>query len=226
MQNVVQPNYVVDSDAEYMSNSNIILYEQYVSNNAEPVVPSNVSSVQNDVLMMIINDMYEQAAQCLYANELNKVVNEPLTAKLAKYKKQVEVYEKRAKFELTEREQKIDEQMRIIIKDRNIKEESLKKELNSVKMQLNSTINHNKLIKEVITLKKNFKQKENKYLEDFLDMKKLKEKVHLKSSRAQKKQVQVFTIIGKQARRKRKDSKLKNTQVCRTLPKCPAHRSE
>ncbi|GJV53459.1 hypothetical protein Tco_1449200 [Tanacetum coccineum] len=81
-------------------------------------------------------------------------------------------------FELTEREQKIDEQLRIIITDRNYKEEYLKKELHYVKMQLNSTINHNKsVIEKVVTLKKDFKQKENKYLEDFLDMKALKEKV-------------------------------------------------
>nr|GEY46400.1 hypothetical protein [Tanacetum cinerariifolium] len=35
MQNDVQRNYVVDSDAEYTSDSNIILYDQYVKNNAE-----------------------------------------------------------------------------------------------------------------------------------------------------------------------------------------------
>ncbi|GKD92052.1 hypothetical protein Tco_1371889 [Tanacetum coccineum] len=45
-------------------------------------------------------------------------------------------------------------------------------------MQLNSTIGHNKSMREeVATLKKDFKHKENKYLEDFLDMKALKEKV-------------------------------------------------
>ncbi|GKE10302.1 hypothetical protein Tco_1413853 [Tanacetum coccineum] len=33
------------------------------------------------------------------------------------------------------------------------------------------------MVEEVTTLKKDFKQKENKYLEDFLDMKALKEKV-------------------------------------------------
>ncbi|GJV65737.1 hypothetical protein Tco_1476565 [Tanacetum coccineum] len=81
-------------------------------------------------------------------------------------------------FELTEREQKIDEQLRIVITDRNIKEENLKKELHSVKLQLASTINHNKsMVEEVTSLKKEFKQKENKYLEEFLDMKALKEKV-------------------------------------------------
>ncbi|GJU17453.1 hypothetical protein Tco_1145419 [Tanacetum coccineum] len=178
IQNDVQPNYVVDSYAEYTSDSNIISYEQYVKDNAVQVVQSNVSSVPNDALMMIINDMHEQAAQCVSANELNKVVNVSLTAELVRYKELVEVYKKRARFELTEREQKINDQMRIIITDRNIKEETLKRELHSVKMQLNSTIDHNKLMKEeVATLEKDFKQKENKYLEEFLDMKELKEKV-------------------------------------------------
>nr|GEX63256.1 hypothetical protein [Tanacetum cinerariifolium] len=178
MQNILQQNYVVDSDAEHTSVSNIIPYEQYVKKNAEQVVQSNVSSMPNDALMMIINDMHEQAAKCISLNEQNNVVNESLTTKLARYKEQVEIYEKRARFELIESEQNIDEQLRLIITDRNIQEESLKKELHSVKMQLNSTIGHNKLmIDEVANLKKDFKQEENKYLEDFLDMKALKEKV-------------------------------------------------
>ncbi|GJZ85327.1 retrovirus-related pol polyprotein from transposon TNT 1-94 [Tanacetum coccineum] len=128
MHDDVQPTYVVDSHADYTSDSNMILYDQYVKDNAVP--------------------------------------------------EQVELYERRARFELTEREQKIDEQLRIVITDRNIKEENLKKELHSVKMQLASTINHNKsMVEEVTSLKKDFKQKENKYLEEFLDMKALKEKV-------------------------------------------------
>ncbi|GJT55837.1 integrase, catalytic region, zinc finger, CCHC-type containing protein [Tanacetum coccineum] len=69
-------------------------------------------------------------------------------------------------------------EMRMIIKDHNVMEESLQKELHSVKMQLNSTLNHKELIREeVSTLKQDFKQKENKLLEEFLDMKHLKEKV-------------------------------------------------
>nr|GEU94153.1 hypothetical protein [Tanacetum cinerariifolium] len=84
-------------------------------------------------------------------------------------------------FKLTEREQDIDEQFRIVITDRNIKEENLKKELHSVKMQLASTINHNKsMVEEIMSLKNNFKQKENQYLEEFLDMKALKENVEHK----------------------------------------------
>ncbi|GJS98325.1 hypothetical protein Tco_0819495 [Tanacetum coccineum] len=178
MHDDVQPNYVVDSHADYTSDSNMIPYDQYVKDNAVPVVQSNVSSIPNDAYMMIYNDMYEPHAQSVSKTTPNKVVDNSLTAELATYKEQVELYERWARFELTEREQKIDEQLRIVITDRNIKEENLKKELHSVKLQLASTINHNKsMVEEVTSLKKDFKQKENKYLKEFLDMKALKEKV-------------------------------------------------
>ncbi|GJX26824.1 hypothetical protein Tco_0233120, partial [Tanacetum coccineum] len=153
------------------------ILSEYVKDNAVPVVQSNVSSVPNDAYMMIYNDMYEPHAQSISKTTRNTVVDNSLTAELATYKEQVELYERRARFELTEREQKIDEQLRIVITDRNIKEENLKKELHSVKLQLASTINHNKsMVEEVTSLKNDFKQKENKYLEEFLDMKDLKEK--------------------------------------------------
>nr|GEU53584.1 retrovirus-related Pol polyprotein from transposon TNT 1-94 [Tanacetum cinerariifolium] len=178
MHDNLQPNYVVNSRTDYMSNSNMISYDQYVKDNAVPVVQSNVSFVPNDAYMMILNDTHEQPAQHVSVTTQNNVVDKSLTAELETYKEQVELYERRAIFELTEREQKIDEQLRIVITDRNIKEENLKKELHSVQMQLASTIKHNtSMVEEVTSLKNDFKQKENKYLEEFLDMKALKEKV-------------------------------------------------
>ncbi|GJU70352.1 hypothetical protein Tco_1256611 [Tanacetum coccineum] len=87
----------------------------------------------------------------------NNVIDKSLTAELARYKEQVELYERRAKFKLTEREQKIDEQLRIVMTDRNIKEETLKRELHSVKLQLNSTINHNKSVIKSKALKEQTK---------------------------------------------------------------------
>ncbi|GJW17110.1 retrovirus-related pol polyprotein from transposon TNT 1-94 [Tanacetum coccineum] len=177
MHDDVQPNYVSDSHANYMSDSNMIPYDQYEKDNAVPVVQSNVSSIPNDAYMMKFNDMHELHAQSVSDTTRNTVVDNSLTAKLATYKEQVELYKRWAKFELMEIEQKIDEQLRIVITDRNIKEENLKKELHSVKMKLASTINHNKsMVEEVTSLKKDFKQKENKYLEEFFDMKALKEK--------------------------------------------------
>nr|GEY20150.1 hypothetical protein [Tanacetum cinerariifolium] len=119
------------------------------ADNVVPVLHSNVSSVPNDAYMMIYNDMYEPHAQSISKTSKNTIVENSLTAELATYKEQFK-----------------------------LNEETLKKELHSVKLQLASTINHNKLmVEEVTSMKKDFKQKENKYIEDFLDMKSLKEKV-------------------------------------------------
>ncbi|GJW75241.1 hypothetical protein Tco_0134611 [Tanacetum coccineum] len=60
---ILSENHVVYFDAEYTSDSNIIPYEQYVKDNAVQVVQSNVSSMPNDALMMIINDMHEQISE-------------------------------------------------------------------------------------------------------------------------------------------------------------------
>ncbi|GJR44979.1 hypothetical protein Tco_1313082 [Tanacetum coccineum] len=148
MHDDVQPNYIVDSHADYTSDSNMIPYDQYVKDNAVTVVQSNVSSVPNDAYIMILNNIYEPSAQRVFLPTQNNVVDNSLITELATYKEQVELYERRAK------------------------------ELHFVKLQLTSTINHNKsMVEEVTSLKKGFKQKENTYLEEFLDMKALKEKV-------------------------------------------------
>ncbi|GJV16885.1 retrovirus-related pol polyprotein from transposon TNT 1-94, partial [Tanacetum coccineum] len=158
--------------------ANIIPYDQYVEDNEEHVVQSNVSSVRNDALMSILDEMHEQGVQSRLANKPDMVVNDSVTSELARYKELVGEYEKRAKFELTDRERKIDEQMRIIISDRNRKETSLKSELHSAQILLSSTVDHYKSKTEEVTLlKKDFKQKEDKFLEEFLDLKKLKDKI-------------------------------------------------
>ncbi|GKF31276.1 hypothetical protein Tco_0101074, partial [Tanacetum coccineum] len=129
------PFEVQDSDADYTSDSNIIPYDQYVEDNEEQGVQSrlankpdmvcgrqcNVSSVRNDALMSILDEMHEQGVQSRLANKPDMVMNDSVTSELTRYKELVEEYEKRAKFELTDRERKIDEQMRIIISDRNRK---------------------------------------------------------------------------------------------------------
>nr|GFA62214.1 hypothetical protein [Tanacetum cinerariifolium] len=62
MRDNVQPNHIVDSHADYTSDSNMISYDQYVKDNTVPGVHSNVSSVPNDAYMMMCNDMYEPHA--------------------------------------------------------------------------------------------------------------------------------------------------------------------
>ncbi|GJV52206.1 retrovirus-related pol polyprotein from transposon TNT 1-94 [Tanacetum coccineum] len=45
--------------------TSMILYDQYVKDNAMPVIQSNVSSIPNDAYMMIFNDMHEPHAQSI-----------------------------------------------------------------------------------------------------------------------------------------------------------------
>ncbi|GJS77848.1 retrovirus-related pol polyprotein from transposon TNT 1-94 [Tanacetum coccineum] len=62
MHNVVQQNDAINSYTEYTSNSNIISNEQYMQDNEYQVVHSDVSSIPNDAIMIIINDIYDQDA--------------------------------------------------------------------------------------------------------------------------------------------------------------------
>ncbi|GKB56663.1 retrovirus-related pol polyprotein from transposon TNT 1-94 [Tanacetum coccineum] len=59
MQTDEQHNYVVDSDTDYTSNSNTIPYDQYMEDNEDHVVQRDVSSVRNDALMSILDEMHE-----------------------------------------------------------------------------------------------------------------------------------------------------------------------
>ncbi|GJS77850.1 integrase, catalytic region, zinc finger, CCHC-type containing protein [Tanacetum coccineum] len=54
MQDDVQPSYVVGSHADYTSDSNMTPYDQYVKDNAVPVVQNNASTVPNDMAQDIV----------------------------------------------------------------------------------------------------------------------------------------------------------------------------
>ncbi|GJS32425.1 hypothetical protein Tco_0530807 [Tanacetum coccineum] len=110
MHDDVQPNHAVESHADYTSDSNMTPYDQYVKDNAAPVVQNNASMVPNDAYVMIDNDVHKSDVLSVSHTPRNTVANNLLNAELATYKEQVELYERRARFELTEREQKIDEQ--------------------------------------------------------------------------------------------------------------------
>nr|GEY98845.1 hypothetical protein [Tanacetum cinerariifolium] len=91
MYDSVQLDYVVDSHADYTSDSNMIPYDQNVKDNEVPVVHSNVSSVPNDAFMMIYNDMCKPRTQSVSNPSWNTVVKNSLTAELVTYKEQVEL---------------------------------------------------------------------------------------------------------------------------------------
>nr|GFB42979.1 hypothetical protein [Tanacetum cinerariifolium] len=91
MHDSVQLDCVVDSHADYTSDSNMILYDHYVKDNEVPVVHTNVSSVLNDDFIMIYDDMCKPHVQSVSNPLRNTVVKNPLTAALATYKEQVKL---------------------------------------------------------------------------------------------------------------------------------------
>ncbi|GJY08064.1 retrovirus-related pol polyprotein from transposon TNT 1-94 [Tanacetum coccineum] len=90
--NEVQQANVIDSTSVDMGNSNVIPYEQYLSVDNISVIPSCASSALND--------------ECVSSDNYAFVPHDPIATKLKIYKEQVTIYEQRAKFELTEHEQR------------------------------------------------------------------------------------------------------------------------
>ncbi|GJW38810.1 hypothetical protein Tco_0064655 [Tanacetum coccineum] len=99
--NEVQQENGIDSTSVDMGNSNFIPYEQYLSVDNISVVPSYASSALNDV--------------CVSSDNYAFVPHDPIATELKIYKEQVAIYEQRTKFELTEREQRMDDQMRMLL---------------------------------------------------------------------------------------------------------------
>ncbi|GJR42581.1 retrovirus-related pol polyprotein from transposon TNT 1-94 [Tanacetum coccineum] len=84
--------------ANLSSVGNVIPYEKYLLVDNISVVPSCVSSALNDV--------------CVSSDNYAFVPHDPIATELKIYKEQVAIYEQCAKFELTECQQRIDDQMR------------------------------------------------------------------------------------------------------------------
>ncbi|GJT72463.1 retrovirus-related pol polyprotein from transposon TNT 1-94 [Tanacetum coccineum] len=89
--NKVQPSDVIDPTSVHMGNNNVTPYEQYLSDNDISGVPNCASSALNSVCVSPVNDAF--------------VLHDPIATELKIYKEHVAIYEQRAKFELTEREQ-------------------------------------------------------------------------------------------------------------------------
>ncbi|GKG37377.1 hypothetical protein Tco_0447550, partial [Tanacetum coccineum] len=81
-----------DEDVDEPPVQDLSLTTMFMANlsSADPIYDEAGSPYDSDIL--------SEAAQCVSANEQNKVVNASLTVELARYKEQVELYERRAKF--------------------------------------------------------------------------------------------------------------------------------
>nr|GEZ52160.1 hypothetical protein [Tanacetum cinerariifolium]GEZ52161.1 hypothetical protein [Tanacetum cinerariifolium] len=89
---LVESNIVNQSKTEITSDSNIILYSQYVSESQYAAVHNSNFPVQQDALILyVIEQLKTQVVNCTKINLDNKSVNETLTAELERYKDQVKI---------------------------------------------------------------------------------------------------------------------------------------
>ncbi|GJV86391.1 retrovirus-related pol polyprotein from transposon TNT 1-94 [Tanacetum coccineum] len=149
-----------------IDHSNVIHMNNIFVRGMTFLLPSCASSALNSVCVSPVNDAF--------------VPHDPIATELKIYKEQVAIYEQRAKFELTEREQRMVTNAYAYLKI-VIETEEILKELHSFKLQLKSTMENNKIIEETVTtLKQEFKQKESKFLTDFSNLKHLNDKLENK----------------------------------------------
>ncbi|GKA27036.1 hypothetical protein Tco_0713204 [Tanacetum coccineum] len=122
MQCSEQLHFNNETDVDITSDSNVISYEQYKKETENPVVQNTNSSAQQDALIMsMIKEMSNQVAKCIEVDNMNKTVNESLTAELKRYKEQIKLYEERKNYDLNDREKYLDSQLREVIVDINAK---------------------------------------------------------------------------------------------------------
>ncbi|PWA78868.1 Retrovirus-related Pol polyprotein from transposon TNT 1-94 [Artemisia annua] len=165
--NEVKHTDTIDSNSADMGNSNVVPYEQYLKQSVETALPSDDSSVNNDT--------------CEYDEYTAVIPDDTLTTRINILKDQVNMYQQRAKFELTEREQKMNWQMCTYITERNLKEEELRGEIKSLQNQIDQTVKQKQEIQDSVnTLKLDFQSKEANLLNDFSQLKALKNKLENK----------------------------------------------
>ncbi|GKE40820.1 hypothetical protein Tco_1464225 [Tanacetum coccineum] len=174
-----QPAFVDDSNIELTSESNIISYEQYLKENKSEVVYSTPSPKQkNAMIMSVIGEMSNQVAKCNADNQETMIVNESLTTELERYKEHVKFFKERQKVDLNDREKYIDSQMREMIVKRNAKFDAFEKEIHKLKLRLSAHEAENKTLSTIVdVLRKETKAKEDKYIEELVDLEKKNKKL-------------------------------------------------
>nr|GEX84979.1 hypothetical protein [Tanacetum cinerariifolium] len=91
-----QSNIMNQSETKITSDSNIIMYSQYMNESQYATVQNSNFPAQQDALTLSVNKQLKtQVVKCTKINQDNKSVNETLTAELERYKDQVRILKER-----------------------------------------------------------------------------------------------------------------------------------
>ncbi|GJY52531.1 retrovirus-related pol polyprotein from transposon TNT 1-94 [Tanacetum coccineum] len=172
MQDFEQTHVVDSTDTEITSDNNIIPYSQYLQETQQAnVQDTNLQAQQNSMILSMIEQMLEQMIN--HVNNWEKANkeqnNESVTAELERYKERVKTFEQRLNIDLSCREKMIDSQMDDMIKEKL----ALKEQVDSLKQNLSKQIKEKECLLQTFTVFKNeSKEKENKDMENKIDLEK------------------------------------------------------
>ncbi|GJX25223.1 hypothetical protein Tco_0231519 [Tanacetum coccineum] len=176
MQDFEQTQVVDFTDNEIHSDSNINPYSQYLQETQQAnVQDTNLQAQQDSMILSVIEQMSEQMIN--HVNNWEKANkeqnNESVTAELERYKERVKTFEQRLNIDLSSREKMIDSQMDDMIKEKL----ALKEQVDSLEQNLSKQIKEKEcLLQTFMVFKNESKEKENKYMENEIDLeKKIKE---------------------------------------------------
>ncbi|GKD11947.1 hypothetical protein Tco_1196354, partial [Tanacetum coccineum] len=164
------------TDNEISSDSNIIPYSQYLQETQQAnVQDTHLQAQQDSMILSVIEQMSEQMIN--HVNNWEKANkeqnNESITAELERYKERVKTFEQHLNIDLSSREKIIDSQMDDIIREKL----ALKEQIDSLEQNLSKQIKEKEFVLQTLAVFKNeSKEKENKYMENEIDLeKKIKE---------------------------------------------------
>ncbi|GKE80968.1 hypothetical protein Tco_1550968 [Tanacetum coccineum] len=160
-----------DSNCDDISNAKAVLMAN-ISNYGSDVISE---AQQDSMILFVIEQMSEQMIN--HVNNWEKANkeqnNESVTAELERYKERVKTFKQRLNIDLRSREKMIDSQMDDMIKEKH----ALKEQVDSLEQNLSKQIKGKEFLWQTfIVFKNESKEKENKYMENEIDLeKKIKE---------------------------------------------------
>ncbi|GJS28277.1 integrase, catalytic region, zinc finger, CCHC-type containing protein [Tanacetum coccineum] len=156
-----------DSDCNDLSSAQAVLMAN-ISNYGSNVISE---AQQDSMILSVIEQMSEQMIN--HVNNWEKANkeqnNESITAELERYKERVKTFEQRLNIDLSSREKMIDSQMDDMIREKL----ALKEQIDSLEQNLSKQIKEKESLFKTFTVFKNeSKEKENKYMENEIDLEK------------------------------------------------------
>ncbi|GJV11414.1 retrovirus-related pol polyprotein from transposon TNT 1-94 [Tanacetum coccineum] len=150
-----------------------ILDEEQLAFLADPGIPAGIANFRNyrnDIDKSNVGCIRKDFEQSPANKEQN---NETITAELERYKERVKTFEQRLNIDLSSREKMIDSQMDDMIREKL----ALKEQVDSLEQNLSKQIKEKESVLQTFAVFKNeSKEKENKYIENEIDLeKKIKE---------------------------------------------------